>query len=93
MVARGASTLTIDKGRVERDINPLLGGIAVAAVTRSDTERFLYDVAEGRTAIRVKTAKKRGLARVTGGRTAATRAVRLLRRDLRLCDASRYALR
>jgi integrase len=73
-----ASTLAIDKGRVERHIKPLLGGFAVASVTRDDVERFLHDVAEGRTAGRTKTAKKRGLARVTGGRTAATRAVGLL---------------
>lgn len=73
-----ASTLAIDKGRIERHIKPLLGGLAVAAVTRDDIERFLHDVAEGRTAGRTRTAKKRGLARVTGGRTAATRAVGLL---------------
>ena len=35
-------------------------------------------MAEGRTAGKTKTAKKRGFARVTGGRTAATRAVGLL---------------
>jgi integrase len=73
-----ASTLAIDRGRIERHIKPLLGGLAVAAVTREDIERFLYDVAEGRTAGKTKTGKKRGLARVTGGRTAATRAVGLL---------------
>jgi integrase len=38
----------------------------------------MHDVAEGKTAGRTKTAKKRGLARVKGGRTAATRAVGLL---------------
>jgi integrase len=73
-----ASTLAVDRGRIERHIKPLLGGLAVAAITRDDIECFLHDVAEGKTAGRTKTAKKRGLARVTGGRTAATRAVGLL---------------
>jgi integrase len=73
-----ASTLAVDRGRIERHIKPLLGGFAVAAVDRDDVERLLHDVAEGRTAGKTKTAKKRGLARVTGGRTAATRAVGLL---------------
>jgi integrase len=73
-----ASTLAIDKGRIERHIKPLLGNLAVGAVTRDDVEDFLHAVAEGRTAAKTKTARKRGLARVTGGRTAATRAVGLL---------------
>jgi integrase len=76
--AKKVSTLAVDKGRIERHIKPLLGALAVAAVTRHDIERFLHDVAAGRTAGKTKTAKKRGLARVTGGRTAATRAVGLL---------------
>lgn len=73
-----ASTLAIDVGRIERHIKPLLGRLAIAAVDRNDVERFMHDVAAGRTAAKAKTAKKRGLARVTGGRTAATRAVGLL---------------
>jgi integrase len=77
-VAKKQSTLSIDKGRIERHIKPLLGDLPVAAVKRDDIDRFLHNVSEGKTAGRTKTGKKRGLARVTGGRTAATRAVGLL---------------
>jgi integrase len=72
------STLAIDKGRIERHIKPLLGSLLVTAITRDDVDQFLHGVAEGRTASRTRTGKRRGLARVTGGRTAATRAVGLL---------------
>src|ERR1041384_3881101 len=72
--AKKASTLTIDRGRIERHIKPLLGSLAVPSVTSDDVDRFMHDVAEGKTAVRTKTARKRGLARVTGGQTAATRA-------------------
>jgi integrase len=60
-----------------RHIKPLLGKLAVAAVTRDDIERFMYAVAEGKTAGRTKT-RPRGLARVRGGKGTATRAVGLL---------------
>ena len=50
----------------------------VAAVTREDVDNFLHDVAQGRTAVTSKTSKKRGLARVRGGKGAANRAVGLL---------------
>ncbi len=73
-----ASTLAIDKGRVERHIKPLLGSLSIAAVTSRDIEAFMHDVAAGRTAIKVRTAKRRGVARVTGGRITAARTVELL---------------
>ena len=77
-VAKKASTLAIDGGRIERHIKPLLGRRSVAAVTREDVEGLLHDIAAGKTASTTKTAKKRGLARVRGGRTAANRVVGLL---------------
>jgi hypothetical protein len=76
--AKKASTLAIDVGRIERHIKPLLGRRAVAAVTPEDVETLLHDVAAGKTASRTKTAKKRGLARVRGGKGSANRVVGLL---------------
>ena len=71
------STLDGDRGRIERHIKPVLGRLKVAAVTSSDVERFRDAVSEGATAARIKTGK-RGLARVSGGRGTATRAMGLL---------------
>ena len=76
--AKKASTLVTDRGRIERHIKPLLGRRAVAAVTREDIESFMHDVAEGKTAGKTKTTKKRGLANVRGGTGTASRTVGLL---------------
>jgi integrase len=73
-----ASTLATDKGRVEKHIKPLLGQMKVAAVTREDIETFMHAVAEGKTAARAKTSKKRGLSNVRGGMGTASRTVGLL---------------
>ncbi len=51
--------------------------MSVAAVDCADIERFMHAVAEGETAARIKT-RKRGLARVRGGRGTASRTVGLL---------------
>ena len=72
-----ASTLRTDRGRIDRHIKPLLGRKAARDVTRSDVERFLREVADGKTAADVKTAKH-GRAIVKGGKGTATRTVRLL---------------
>ena len=72
-----ASTLATDKGRIERHIKPLLGRKRVSEIGRDDVERFLSDVAAGKTAATVKT-KARGKAVVTGGKGTATRTLGLV---------------
>lgn len=73
-----SSTIVTDRSRIEWHIKPLLGLRAVASVTRSDIDAFMHSVAEGKTAVRIKTGKSRGLANVRGGTGAATRTVGLL---------------
>ena len=72
--AKKPSTIATDKGRIERHIKPLLGARKVAAVTREDVDAFMHAVAEGKTAARVKTGKKR----VRGGKGGASRTVGLV---------------
>lgn len=49
-----ASTVYTDKSRIERHIKPLLGRKRVNAITLADVERFMHDVAQGKTASVVK---------------------------------------
>lgn len=72
------STLATDRSRIEGHIRPLLGSLKVAAVTPRDVEGFMHAVAEGKSAQRTKTGKKRGLSNVRGGKGAASRTVGLL---------------
>jgi integrase len=67
-----------DKGRIEKHVKPLLGRMKVAAVAREDVEAFMHAVADGKTAARSKTGKKRGLSNVRGGVGTASRTVGLL---------------
>ena len=76
--SKKASTLLTDKGRIQRHIIPLLGRLSVPAVSGDDIDAFMHAVADGKTAGRTKTAKKRGLAHVRGGKGTASRTVGLL---------------
>lgn len=71
------TTIQSDISRIEAHIRPLLGRKRIGAVSRADIERFLRDVAQGKTAREKKTGK-RGRSIVKGGRGTATRTVRLL---------------
>ncbi len=72
-----ASTLAVDKGRIERHIKPLLGEKPARDVTKREIEKAMHAVRLGKTAVKVKTGP-RGLAIVKGGPTAANRVVSLL---------------
>lgn len=73
-----ASTLSTDRGRVERHIKPLLGRKLVRDITIVDVIKFMRDVASGKTAAVFRTGKPRGKAIVTGGHGTAARTVGLL---------------
>ena len=92
-VAKKPSTLALDKGRIERHIKPLLGRMAVAAVDRADVERFMHDVAAGKTAAKAKTAKKRGLGARYGRANGSNARRRTVGRDICLRGAPAHARR
>lgn len=72
-----ASTISTDRGRIDRHIKPLIGQVRLTDVTKATVTRFMKDVAEGKTAADVKTGH-RGRAIVTGGKGTAARTVGLL---------------
>ena len=59
--------VSVDIGRIERHIKPLLGTKQVRAVTQWDVRKFLKDIAAGRTRLNKKTEKLRGRSIVRGG--------------------------
>jgi len=75
---KAASTRTIDTGRINRHLRPLLGSRFADQITTDDVKRARTAIAEGKTAVKAKTTS-RGLARVTGGEGTADKAVLALR--------------
>src|SRR5215470_3438596 len=73
---KGATTLTIDEGRISRHIKPLLGTLRARDITRVDVQRMVDKITEGKTAGVFK-GKARGKAIVTGGPGTAARVVGL----------------
>ena len=71
------STISTDTGRIDRHIKVLLGRKRVSEISGTDVQRFMREVASGKTAIDVKT-KVRGRVIVKGGKGTASRTVGLL---------------
>jgi hypothetical protein len=75
---KAPSTQSIDRGRIERHLRPLLGKRHAHLLTDNDIKKALAAIREGKTATKIKTGS-RGLARVTGGNGTARMAIDLLR--------------
>ncbi|WP_456772873.1 tyrosine-type recombinase/integrase [Bradyrhizobium sp. USDA 4369] len=73
-----ASSLYVDKGRICRHIVPLLGRKRLQDIKPADINKFIEDVASGKSATIEKTKNKRGKSVVRGGLGTATRTAGLL---------------
>ena len=65
----------VDRGRINRHILPLLGSKRVSDLKAADINRFMADVASGKTSTIQKTRNKRGKSIVKGGLGTAARTV------------------
>ena len=78
-----ASTLAVDKSRIERHVKPLLGSKTVASLTAADMEKFLRDVMAGKS-VKPVTKPASGKAKrlrggvATGGPAVASRTLGML---------------
>ncbi|MGC1345174.1 MAG: site-specific integrase [Methyloceanibacter sp.] len=75
---KAPSTQTIDRGRIERHLRPLLGKRHAHLLTDNDIRRALAAIRDGKTSADIKT-RKRGRARVKGGAGTARMSIDLLR--------------
>jgi integrase len=75
--SKKVSTLCTDRGRINRHIVPLLGSMRIVDLSKADINRFLRDVASGKTA-KVEKTCKRGKSIVKGGAGTAARTTGLL---------------
>lgn len=62
-----ASTIEIDRGRIERHIKPLLGSRLVIDLTKADVTKFLRDVSGGKTAVKNRSGLNGARVEVKGG--------------------------
>lgn len=73
-----ASTLATDGSRIDAHILPLLGNRKARSVTTADLEKFMHDVADGKTHRKEKLEKAHAFRNVRGGMGTASRTVGLL---------------
>lgn len=77
-IAKKPATVDTDRSRINSHIRPLIGKMKVSAVTARDVERFMHDIAEGKTHKREKLGRPRAMSNVRAGKGGASRTVGLL---------------
>lgn len=75
--AKKATTIAMDRSRIDAHVRPLLGKKRLKHVSKSDVTRFLSSIASGKTAKDVKTGR-RGRSIVRGGPGVANRTLGML---------------
>ncbi len=73
-----ASTLAMDRSRINCHVKPLIGSKRVASLTRGDVEQFQADIAKGKTAKKKPKNRKGRGGLAAGGSTVASRTVGML---------------
>lgn len=82
-----ASTLAMDRSRIEQHVKPLIGNRTVRSLTPADLAKFQTDIASGRTA-KPRSEKGRG-GKTSGGRSVAARTFSMLGTVLELAKRRR----
>src|SRR5262245_1150461 len=71
-----ASTLVMDRSRIERHVKPLIGRISIRSLTSDDLKKLQKDIAAGKSAVKKRKAGRGGQTR--GGPTVAARTLGML---------------
>jgi integrase len=76
---KAESTKSVDLGRIKRHVRPLIGTRFADKVTTEELRQMHRAISDGKTAVRAKTEKARGVAKVKGGEGTADKAVLIVR--------------
>ncbi len=76
--SKKASTLAVDKSRIDSHVLPLIGNRKARSIITADLESFMHDVADGKTHRREKLEKARAFRNVRGSMGAASRTIGML---------------
>ena len=78
LATRKPTSVATARADLDNHVKPRIGTRRAADITPEDIDRLLLEIAEGKTARRTPTGKKRGVSRVRGGKGAANSAISTL---------------